>query len=204
VSEGIFAHWPNRITLLRFVGSLVLFLILSLWGDSDPRVVTLWIDVAFWLFLGIASTDYLDGYLARRGNQITTFGRLADPFVDKVLIIGAMIYLAVLEWSRPWFPAWIVVVVVAREFLVTGIRGYVESQGLPFPADWFGKVKMIVQCVAISIVLALFAFEWPEPLRRFLVVAGHVFVWGTLVTSVGSGMSYVLKTRHLLLRGKPA
>jgi len=87
---------------------------------------------------------------------------------------------------------------------VTGIRGYVESQGLPFPADWFGKVKMIVQCVAISIVLALFAFEWPEPLRRFLVVAGHVFVWGTLVTSVGSGMSYVLKTRHLLLRGKPA
>jgi CDP-diacylglycerol--glycerol-3-phosphate 3-phosphatidyltransferase len=204
VSEGIFAHWPNRITALRFIGALVLFFILSVWGDSDPRASPGWIDVSFWLFLAIAFSDYLDGYLARRGNHITAFGRIADPFVDKVLIIGTMIYLAVLEWSRPWFPAWIVVVVVAREFLVTGIRGYVESLGLPFPADWFGKIKMIVQCIAVSVVLSLFSFDWPAPLHRFLVVAGHVFVWGTLVTSVGSGTSYVLKTRRLLLRGKPA
>jgi CDP-diacylglycerol--glycerol-3-phosphate 3-phosphatidyltransferase len=198
VKEGIFAYWPNRITGLRFVASLVLFLILSVWGESDPGAIEGAIDVCFWLFLAIAFSDYLDGYLARRGNQITSFGRIADPFVDKVLVIGTMIYLAVLDWSRPWFPAWIVVVVVAREFLVTGIRGYVESQGLAFPADWFGKIKMIVQCIAIGVVLGLFAFEWPAPLHRFLVVAGHVFVWGTLVTTVGSGMSYVLKTRRLL------
>jgi CDP-diacylglycerol--glycerol-3-phosphate 3-phosphatidyltransferase len=154
--------------------------------------------------VGIASTDYLDGYLARRGNLITSFGRLADPFVDKVLVIGTMVFLAVMDWSREWFPAWIVVVVVAREFLVTGIRGYVESQGLAFPADWFGKVKMIVQCIAIGVVLGLFSFEWPEPLRGFLEAAGHVFVWGTLITTVGSGTSYVLKTRRLLLQGKAA
>ena len=202
--EGIFAHWPNRITMLRFVGSLVLFSVLTLWGESDPTSIESEIDVCFWLFLAIAFSDYLDGYLARRGKHITSFGRIADPFVDKVLVIGTMIYLAVLEWSRPWFPAWIVVVVVAREFLVTGIRGYVESQGLAFPADWFGKIKMIVQCIAIGIVLGLFAFEWPAPLRRFLEVSGHVFVWGTLVTTVGSGTSYVLKTRRLLLTGKTA
>jgi len=204
MSEGIFAYWPNRITALRFVGSLVLFFVLSVWGDRDPEAIEGYLDLSFWLFIGIAATDYLDGYLARRGNQITSFGRIADPFVDKVLVIGTMVFLAVLEWSRPWFPAWIVVAVVAREFLVTGIRGYVESQGLAFPADWFGKVKMIVQCIAIGVVLGLFAFDWPAPLRRFLEAAGHVFVWGTLLTTVGSGTSYVLKTRRLLASGKAA
>ena len=123
---------------------------------------------------------------------------IADPFVDKVLVIGTMVYLAVMDWSRPWFPAWVVVVIIAREFLVTGIRGYVESKGLEFPADWFGKVKMVIQCIAIGIVLGLFAFDWPEPLRKFLTIAAHVFVWGTLLTTVGSGTSYVLKTRKLL------
>ena len=85
--EGIFAYWPNRITLMRFVGSLVLFLILSLWGDRHPAEVKTFLNFAFWLFVVIASTDFLDGYLARRGNRITGFGRIADPFVDKVLVV---------------------------------------------------------------------------------------------------------------------
>jgi CDP-diacylglycerol--glycerol-3-phosphate 3-phosphatidyltransferase len=203
MSEGVFAHWPNRITLLRFLGSLVLFLIFELVGD-DLDASVLYASLAFWLFIVIAATDYLDGYLARRGNLITSFGRIADPFVDKVLVIGAMVYLAVLDWSSHWFPAWIVVVVVAREFLVTGIRGYVESQGLAFPADWFGKVKMIVQCIAIGVALGIHAFGWPGPLRRFLEVSAYVFVYATLFTTVGSGTSYVIKTRRLLLEGKPA
>jgi CDP-diacylglycerol--glycerol-3-phosphate 3-phosphatidyltransferase len=201
--EGVFAHWPNRITLLRFLGSLVLFLILELVGDQldDDGVYA---GLAFWLFIVIAATDYLDGWLARRGNFITSFGRIADPFVDKVLVIGAMVYLAVLDWSRPWFPAWIVVVVVAREFLVTGIRGYVESQGLAFPADWFGKVKMIVQCIAIGAALGLHSFDWPAPLYGVVEATITVFVYATLITTVGSGTSYVLKTRRLLLEGVPA
>ncbi len=203
MSEGVFAHWPNRITLLRFVGSLVLFAILERVGDELDESA-LYAGLAFWLFLTIAATDYLDGYLARRGNLITSFGRIADPFVDKMLVIGAMVYLAVLDWSNQWFPAWIVVVVVAREFLVTGIRGYVESQGLAFPADWFGKVKMIVQCIAIGVALGIHAFDWPAPLRRLLEVSAYVFVYGTLLTTVGSGTSYVLKTRKLLLSGKAA
>lgn len=203
MKEGVFAYWPNRITALRFVGSLVLFLILTLWG-GELQLSPLYSGLSFWLFVTIAGTDYLDGYLARRGNRITSFGRIADPFVDKVLVIGAMVYLAVLPWSQRWFPAWIVVVVVAREFLVTGIRGYVESQGLAFPADWFGKVKMIVQCIAIGVVLGIQAFDWPGPLRRFLEVAAHVFVYGTLLTTVGSGTSYVLKTRRLLAGGGAA
>ncbi len=194
---GIFAYWPNRITALRFVGSLVLFTILSLWGEEVSAPSTA-VQIAFWLFLLVAGTDALDGYLARRNDEVTAFGRIADPFCDKVMVIGTMIFLAVFEWSRGWFPAWVVVVVVAREFLVTGIRGYIESIGLPFPADWFGKIKMIVQCIAIGIVLGLFSFPWPGVLRDVLAVLGHVFVWGTVLTTIGSGVSYVLKTKRLL------
>ncbi len=195
--EGVFAHWPNRITALRFLGSLVLFVILSVWGETIGQG-SLVVQIAFWLFVGIAATDWLDGYLARRGNFVTAFGRIADPFVDKVMVMGTMIFLAVMDWSRPWFPAWIVVIVLAREFLVTGIRGYVESLGLAFPADWFGKVKMIVQCIAIGVVLGLFAFDWPSVLHEALAFLGHLFVWGTLLTSLGSGLSYVLKTKKIL------
>ena len=213
--EGIFAHWPNRITFVRFVGSLVLFGILhfhGMWRDEDGLAarelevftgavrseIGGYLAVSFWLFIVIACTDFLDGWLARRGNRVTAFGRIADPFVDKVLVLGSMVFLAVMDWSRHWVPAWIVVVVLAREFLVTGIRGYIESLGMQFPADWFGKIKMIVQCVAIAAVLGLFAFDWPRWAREALNVIGHVFVWGTLLTTVGSGASYVLKTRRML------
>lgn len=198
MSSGIFARWPNRITAARFAGSLVLFSIFAAWGEHEPEEMALAVPIAFWLFVLTALTDFLDGYLARRGNAVTAFGRVADPFVDKVLVLGSMIFLAVMDWSRQWIPAWIVVVVLAREFLVTGLRGYIESLGLAFPADWFGKAKMIVQCAAIGTILGLPAFPWPRELRELLEVAAHVLVWATLVTSVGSGVSYVSKTRRLL------
>ncbi len=200
--SGVFAHWPNRITAVRFAGSLVLFAVFDSAGSGRSGSIPGWFfPVAFWLFIVTASTDFVDGWLARRDNLVTAFGRIADPFVDKVLVLGSMIFLAVMEWSRGWFPAWIVVVVLAREFLVTGIRGYVESLGREFPADWFGKIKMIVQCVAIAGALAHDAFPWPAVLRDALGVLVHVFVWATLVTSLGSGASYVMKTRRLLAGG---
>jgi CDP-diacylglycerol--glycerol-3-phosphate 3-phosphatidyltransferase len=202
MTAGVFAHWPNRITALRFIGSLVLFVLLALLGDGSVAGEPLWIRVGFWLFVLTALTDYLDGWLARRGNLVTAFGRIADPFVDKVLVLGTMIFLSVLPWSRVWFPAWIVVVVLAREFLVTGIRGYVEAVGREFPADWFGKIKMVVQCVAIGVAFGVYAFDWPEEVRHFWSMVCHVCVWGTLATSVGSGLSYVFKARAVLAGGR--
>ena len=128
---------------------------------------------------------------------MTAFGRIADQFVDKVLVLGTMVFLAVLPWSRALFPAWIVVVVLAREFLVTGIRGYVESRGESFAADGFGKIKMVVQCFAIGFVFGRVAFPW-EAIGISLELLSwctHVLVWATLLASVGSGASYVLKAR---------
>ena len=100
--DGVFAHWPNRITMIRFVGSLALFAIFAIWGDVDAAAIEqdrAPFFVAFWLFVVVAATDYLDGYLARRDQIITAFGRIADPFTDKVLILGSMVYLCVMPWS---------------------------------------------------------------------------------------------------------
>jgi len=201
--RGIFEHWPNRITAMRFVGSLVLFILFALneeFGLNQEGLPTnpWYFPTCFWLFVVTALTDFLDGWMARRENQITAFGRIADPFVDKVLVLGSMIFLATMEWSREYMPAWIVVTVLAREFLVTGIRGYVESLGKEFPADWFGKIKMIVQCFAIGSILSLDGLPWSDLLRGWIEVLSHVLVWATLFTSVGSGLSYVLKTGSVL------
>lgn len=198
---GIFAHWPNRITALRFLGAAGLFAVLARWGDVAPADLPRHrglFQLAFWLFLATSLSDILDGWLARRGNLITAFGRIADPFVDKVLVMGLMVFLVVLPWSRDFFPAWIVVAILAREFLVTAIRGYVEKLGREFPADWFGKIKMLLQCHAIGIVMGLAAFDWPQWCVRVLVPAAHVCVWATLVTTLGSGISYVAKTARIL------
>jgi len=201
MAAGVFAHWPNRITAMRFAGAVALFVLLARVGDATAEELATRrpeMHACLWLFVAVALSDILDGWLARRGNHITAFGRIADPFVDKVLVMGAMIYLAVLPWSREFFPAWVVVVVLAREFLVTGIRGYVESLGHAFPADWFGKVKMLVQCWAIGIPMGMQAFELGPAARERWALAGHALVWLTLLTSVGSGLSYVFKARKFL------
>ena len=159
---AVFTHWPNRITAMRFVGALVLFVIFALKVPRTPEQLTesrTWICVAFWLFIVTAATDFLDGYLARRDHVVTAFGRIADPFTDKVLIVGSMIFLTVMPWSRHWLPAWMVVGILAREFMVTGIRGYAESQGTEFPADWFGKIKMTVQSCTVGGLIWIGAYE---------------------------------------------
>ena len=202
---GVFQYWPNRITALRFLGAMGLFYVLAEWGEPLEGGVSAAsnraMEVAFWLFLAVALSDILDGWLARRGKHITAFGRIADPFVDKVLVLGSMIFLAVLPWSRGYFPAWVVVVILAREFLVTGVRGYVESLGHEFPADWFGKVKMAVQCWAVGIAIGLEAFEFAPGVESFWEWIGHACVVATVVTSIGSGVTYVMKASKLLTQG---
>jgi len=198
---GVFAHWPNRITALRFLGALVLFVLLALWGEADldtVRAQPYLPAIAFWMFVLVAATDFLDGYLARRGNYVTAFGRIADPFVDKVLILGTLVLLGIAPWSREWLPGWMVVVILARELLVSAIRSYVEGEGGAFPADRWGKLKMVLQCIAVGALLWLPAYAWPPAWLAFWKHVATFFVWSALIATVGSGVSYVLKTPQVL------
>lgn len=208
MSAGVFAHWPNRITALRFVGALLLFVIFAWMGELGPGeslniggsevAMRTALKVCFWLFVLVAATDYLDGWLARAYGLVTAFGRIADPFVDKVLILGVLIYMAVLPWSRELVPAWFVVVLLARELLVTGLRGYVESLGHEFPADRLGKLKMVAQCMAVGGVIFLPAHEWSEQAHHALELLVRGLILLTLVATVVSGLGYVNKTRKIL------
>lgn len=199
--RGVFRYWPNRITAMRFVGSLVLFGLLQALigvpvGEAHTHRGIL--QAAFWLFVVTAATDYLDGYLARRDAHVTAFGRIADPFTDKVLILGSMMFLAASPWATDRLPMWMVVVIMAREFLVTGIRGYVESVGGQFPADGFGKIKMIAQCLAVGGIMWIDAFPWPDSWRGFWSIVVTLLVWITLLATIGSGVSYVTKAQRIL------
>jgi CDP-diacylglycerol--glycerol-3-phosphate 3-phosphatidyltransferase len=197
---SVLAYWPNRITLLRLLGSAALFVLFALHGALPAREIRGEIQLMFWLFVVTAATDFLDGWLARRGNQVTAFGRIADPFCDKVLVVGTMVFLSVVPWGpAPLFPAWVVVIVLAREFLVTAVRGYSESVGVEFPADAFGKMKMTLQCLAIGVLLGMYGFAWAADHHDVLWTIGRVLVHLTWIVTALSGLNYVRKARHLLL-----
>ncbi len=199
-AAGVFAHWPNRITAIRFVGALILFGVLGFVEQAQPSADTArrMFTLATVLFVAVAATDWLDGWLARRHGHVTAFGRIADPFVDKILILGTFVFLAVLEPTSRFVPGWLVVMVLARELLVTGIRGYVESLGRSFAADRWGKIKMIVQCIAIGVVLSLEGIAWPGGLHDAMIWVAYISVALTLISSLQSGFSYAFKCRAIL------
>ena len=150
---------PNQITVGRFFLSIVCLLLLAGY-DESRRVEQLWmLDTAFYLFIVAAVSDILDGYLARRQNQVTAFGRILDPFVDKILVCGGFILLLGPGFDDPrgasltGMSAWMVVVIVARELLVSGLRGFSESAGKPYAANSWGKVKMVVLSATIPLII---------------------------------------------------
>jgi CDP-diacylglycerol--glycerol-3-phosphate 3-phosphatidyltransferase len=150
------------------------------------------------LFVLTAASDVVDGYIARKYEVVTAFGRIADPFTDKFLILGVMLYGAVMPWTRVWMAEWMVATILARELLVTGIRGYVEKVGGEFPADRWGKLKMLLQSISTGGLLWMEAFAWePGWFERWSIVL-HVVVGSTVAATVLSGVNYVLRTRRIL------
>ncbi len=178
---------PNLFTALRFVLSVVVFVMIPLRFYYTALVV----------FVIAASTDWVDGYWARRFDQVTRLGRIFDPFVDKIIICGVFIFLASEEGSGVF--AWMAVVVVARELLVTALRGFIEQRGGDFSAKMSGKLKMVFQCIAVGISLFVLAdptqaqrlgFEWWLPLA----------VWAAVLLTIYSGTQYVVVAFRLLRR----
>ncbi|HTF56021.1 MAG TPA: CDP-diacylglycerol--glycerol-3-phosphate 3-phosphatidyltransferase [Planctomycetota bacterium] len=181
----------NKITVSRFAVTIVYFVLLGLCGhEADSTLLY----IAFFLFLAAVIGDGLDGYYARKYKQETNFGRIADPFADKILICGSFVFFLAIPPLREIVPAWMVVVILAREFLVTAIRSAAESQGIPFHASGWGKIKMIVQSFVVATAVFYAAhmshFDWATLIMR-------VLIWITLVVTALSGILYLIETRRI-------
>jgi CDP-diacylglycerol--glycerol-3-phosphate 3-phosphatidyltransferase len=144
------------------------------------------------LFLIAASTDFVDGWWARRYGQVTKLGRILDPFVDKIIITAALVALVGIPGSG--IAAWMVTVIVGRELLVTSLRAMVEGQGGDFSARWMGKWKMVLQCAAIVSSLLLLQFGGNQPWLRPVTA---VLIWLAVAITVASGADYVVKAVQL-------
>ncbi len=183
---------PNQLTGLRLVLAVIMFGLIA----SEHYLASMV------LFVIAAGTDWLDGYFARKYQQITTLGRILDPFADKVIVCGTFIsLLAVPEMlSTPWgLRPWMVVVIVGRELLVTALRSFIEDQGSDFSAKWSGKLKMVLQCVAAPVCLWYLDYtmaksEPPAWVWGLLVVS----IWSSVVLTVYSGLVYIVAAARLL------
>lgn len=188
----------NKITSARFFVTLVylgaLTLIVAVQGETTAdRLHGIYL-ASFVLFLLAAGSDWIDGYFARKYGEVTHFGRIADPFVDKIIVCGSLTFFLSIEPLRSYFPAWLVVIVLAREFLVHGIRSVAEAQGIAFGANFLGKVKLCVQ--AFTVGTALWAASYLHGVRwtHWLLI---VSVGATLLVTVASGAVYVVAARKL-------
>ena len=217
MSDEVRRILPNLITVVRLVMAAGFFAIIALaLSPTSAEGRQWWGNAAFILFIAAALSDILDGYLARKWGVVTDFGRVMDPFVDKVLVLGAFVYLASPkfaepEWSRAFgiepepgaincatgVASWMVVAVLARELLVTSLRGVLEARGIAFAADWSGKVKMFAQSAAIP--TALFIAVNPgclaSPNYR---MAQMLSVWAMTAITVWSAVPYSIRGIALL------
>ncbi len=175
---------PNLLTILRifFVPFLVAVVV-----QESPRFEVHGIVIAsdllaLAIFLAAAATDLVDGYLARRWGQVTTVGTLLDPIADKLLISAALIALVQVRLV----PAWMVILIVGREFAITGLRGIAAAEGYTIRASDLAKTKMMTQVVAVS--LLLLSMRFPE-LHRWALV----WMWGMLAFALVSAAAYFRK-----------
>ncbi len=193
---------PNQITLARLVLAIVFFAILGQYSQRDPSPLLL--DIGVTLFIIAAATDWLDGYYARKRNEVTALGRILDPFVDKVLVCGGFIFLAGPSFcgvdgrNVTELQSWMVVVVLGRELLVTGLRGFSESKGIQFGAEYVGKAKMWIQSVTIAVLLIAVAHGSAIEGQMVLRVQ-QVLVWLTVAITAASLVTYLVKAKKLLL-----
>lgn len=189
---------PNILTMSRVALAIAFFGILTPWSfDRSPLArgerPDGWLLIAAAVFILAAITDALDGHLARKWNVVSVFGRIMDPFADKVLVIGAFVYLAGPGFSSGGHSIsgvhpWMVSLILARELLVTSIRAAFESKGVSFAASWSGKWKMILQSICVPVVLLLpnFAFAHPPPTWPQIAI-----VWATVLVTAWSAVPYI-------------
>lgn len=185
---------PNILTLLRIAAIPVLCVLLL----SPSR------DAGFWaaaLFAAASFTDWLDGYLARRMGIVTVFGQFLDPIADKLIVMSALIM--IIPFGR--VPAWMVLVILGREIIITGLRGIASTEGIVIGASIWGKYKTIFQLVAIIGLLLHYDYHWFFGIDHPLLVAnmhnvGMFYLWIATVITIWSGVDYLYKFMRVIVK----
>ena len=178
---------PNKLTILRMI--LVPFFVFFMLVDSSivPHGYAKWI--ALVLFCVASITDFLDGQIARRNNLVTNFGKFMDPLADKILTCSAFICLIV---TRPEsMPAWIVIIIIAREFVISGFRLVASDNGVVIAASYWGKFKTTFQM--LMVIVLILDIQMP-----FFQILGTVLTYVALILTVVSLIDYIVKNKDVL------
>lgn len=172
---------PNKLTVARMimVPFFVAFILCG-WGGEANRYICLAI------FVAASVTDWFDGYLARKNNLVTNFGKFMDPLADKLLVCSALI--CMIELDR--LPAWIVIIIIAREFIISGFRLIAAESGVVIAANYWGKFKTVSQMIMIVLLI----LNWDG----VFAVLTQIFVWLSLALTVISLITYVLQNKNVL------
>lgn len=186
---------PNKLTVLRILLTFIFIIFISLNGLA-PKII------AFFIFIIASLTDYYDGYLARRNNQVTDFGKLMDPIADKILILSA--FLAFVQMQL--IGAWMVIVIFSREVLITGLRIFAISRGKVLEAEAAGKHKTVSQMVATFLIFIFIIFKemllkfysWGQTIDYIFRIGIFVLMLITVSLTVISGLSYLWRNRKLI------
>ncbi len=169
---------PNKLTILRVI--------------AVPFFIAAWMlgyyFVAFAIFIAASLTDMLDGQIARKYNMITNFGKIMDPLADKILVYSAFCLMI-----GDLIPAWMFIIVLAREFTVAGMRTVAASEGIVVAAGMSGKIKTVLQMIAVMLLLLVPAL----PDVEVLAMVANGFLWASLIMTVYSGVEYVVQNRKV-------
>lgn len=216
----MFRQVPNLLTASRLVLASVFFGMLS-WYQYEGRGDPSFLNIAFLIYLIALITDFLDGYIARKYQLETAFGRVVDPFVDKVLVLGSFLFFAGKNFVIPDYDAmtsgnvlvvktitgvapFMVVILLARELLVTSLRASAEGGGKKFGAQFSGKLKMVCQSVTILIILSYVNYlQWLKE-KHWEAAATHFrdfCIWLTIAVTIVSGLLYLQKAIAMFREG---
>jgi len=191
---NLLPHLPNILTLLRILLIPPMVVILLSPSKSAGFLAAL-------LFAVASSTDWLDGYLARRMQIVTTLGKFLDPIADKLMVMAALIM--ILPFGR--VPAWMVLVILGREIIITGLRSIASTEGVVIAASRLGKYKTIFQIVAILGLLLHYDYHWFFGIQNPYLYAnmhnvGIFFLWIATIITIWSGVDYLV--RFLMVRAR--
>ena len=175
---------PNKLTILRviMIPVFVLFMLTGLGGAASK-----WIALALFIIAGL--TDLLDGHLARKHNLVTNFGKFMDPLADKLLVCAAMICLV----ENGQLPSWIVIVIISREFIISGFRLIASDNGVVIAASYWGKFKTVFQMIMICMMIA--------DITVFSILT-KIIMWIALILTVVSLIDYLIKNKDVIREQK--